>query len=471
MKKAVIPLLCGALVACTPLSPEYVIPSLELSDQFVNSNGGSLFNASSQKWWERLNDPMLNALVARGSQQNLDVQAALARMDAAEASLGTVGVNGLSTGGLDGSIARDSFAGAQTTRRNLSLSGRTVLDLFGGAARRQDQALANFDAAQLNVGVVRLAYLTDLTSAYVQARYFQEAAAITRTTVRSRRQTLNLVNQRREAGEATELEVQRASAQLASSEASLPALEANFSTNVFRIATLLAEPAAPILLNMQRGAAQPRPSGYTNVGLPADLIRNRPDIRSAERSYAAATAAVGVAEAELYPSISLNGNISTGTADSWSFGPNVNIPVFNRGALIANRDVAEANAREAEINWRRTVLSAVEEVQSALTLCLNWRRQLTAYERASQASDRVLELSRESYRGGASTLTDILDAEREVASNRLAVADAIRNYTLSWLEVQITTGQGWLTSPDATGGETMRPQMRSDPLGVAAALR
>ncbi len=151
--------------------------------------------------------------------------------------------------------------------------------------------------------------------------------------------------------------------------------------------------------------------------------------------------------------------------------PTVNIPVFNRRTLITNRDVTEANAREAEINWRRTVLSAVEEVQSALTLCLNWRRQLTAYERASKEAARVLELSRESYRGGVSTLTDILDAERQVASNRLAVADAIRNHTLSWLEVQISTGQGWLTSPDATGGETMRPQMRSDHLGVAAALR
>ena len=210
MKIAVIPFLCGtALVACTPLSPEYVIPSLELSDQFINLSVGSLFNASSQKWWERLNDPMLNALVARGSQQNLDVQAALARMDAAEASLGTVGVNGLSTGGLDGSITRVSFAGTQTTRHSLPLSGQTVPDLFGGAARHQDPALANFDAAQLNVGVVRLAYLTDLTSAYVQARYFQEAAAITRTTMHGRWQTLNLLNQRREAGEATELEMQR----------------------------------------------------------------------------------------------------------------------------------------------------------------------------------------------------------------------------------------------------------------------
>lgn len=469
MNRTILPLLCGAaLVGCERLGPEYQAPSMDLTNQFVNASASSLTNAASVKWWQQLNDPILNQLVERGALQNLDVRTAVERMSAAEAALGQVGLNAQTSGSLSSSALRQDLGGGTTTNRNTSIDGRYVLDLFGGFARGQEQALANFDAAQVNVGVVRLAYLADITGAYVQARYFQEAAAITRTTIRSRRQTLDLVNQRREAGEATELEVQQARSQLASTEASLPILVANFETNVFRIATLLAEPAGPILSRMEAGSAQPRPSGFTTIGHPADLLRNRPDIQVAERNLAAATAAVGVAEAQLYPSITLNGTLGTGSNDSWSFGPSLNIPLLNRGVLQAGRDIAASNAREAELNWRATVLQAVEDVQSALTLCLNWRRQLNSSERASVASASVLDLSRESYRGGAITLTDVLDAERQHANNRLSTADALRNYTLSWMDVQITTGKGWLTAPSATPGETMRPQLRPDPLGVAS---
>ena len=468
MNRSLFPLLCGvALVGCDRLGPDYQAPSIELSNQFTNAAPSSLQNAASSKWWEKLNDPLLNELVARGSSQNLDVQTALERMTSAEAALGTVGLNAQTGGSLTASATRQDFGAGVTTNRNSAIDGRYVLDLFGGFARGQEQALANFDAAQVNVGVVRLAYLADITSAYVQARYFQEAAAITRSTIRSRKQTLDLVSQRRSAGEATELEVQQARSDLASSEAGLPILVANFETNVFRVATLLAEPAQPILGRMQAGSAQPRPSGFTTIGHPADLLRNRPDIQVAERNLAAATAAVGVAEAQLYPSITLNGTLGTGTTDSWSFGPSLNVPVLNRGVLRANQEIAESTAREAELNWRSTVLAAVEDVQSALTLCLNWRRQLTSLERASAASASVLDLSRESYRGGAITLTDVLDAERQHANNRLSMADALRNYTLSWMDVQVTTGRGWLTGQSATHAETMRPQVRPDPLGIS----
>ena len=468
MNRSLFPLLCGvALVGCDRLGPDYQAPSIELSNQFVNAAPSSLQNAASSKWWEKLNDPLLNELVAKGSSQNLDVQTALERMTSAEAALGTVGLNAQTAGGWTASATRQDFGAGVTTNRNSAIDGRYVLDLFGGFARGQEQALANFDAAQVNVGVVRLAYLADITSAYVQARYFQEAAAITRSTIRSRKQTLDLVSQRRSAGEATELEVQQARSDLASSEAGLPILVANFETNVFRVATLLAEPAQPILARMQAGSAQPRPSGFTTIGHPADLLRNRPDIQVAERNLAAATAAVGVAEAQLYPSITLNGTLGTGTTDSWSFGPSLNVPVLNRGVLRANQEIAESTAREAELNWRSTVLAAVEDVQSALTLCLNWRRQLTSLERASAASASVLDLSRESYRGGAITLTDVLDAERQHANNRLSMADALRNYTLSWMDVQVTTGRGWLTGQSATHAATMRPQVRPDPLGIS----
>lgn len=467
MFRTALPLLCSvAVVSCTVVGQDYTTPSIDLSAQFVGGGSTQIVDAASAKWWQQLRDPYLNQLVEKGAKQNLDILTALERINQAEAALGLSGVNAQASGGLTANAGRGGIDGTVANATTSQIDGRFVLDLFGGVARGQEQAAANFRASQMNAGAVRLAYLADITSAYINARYFQEAAAISRGTIQSRRQNLGLVNQRREAGEATELEVQRAQAQLAAAEAGLPLLVASFETSVFRIATLLAEPAGPIMARMQAGAAQPRPHGFTTIGLPADLLRNRPDIQAAERRFAAATAGAGVAEAQLYPSVSIGGSIGTGVNDTWSFGPTVSIPILNRGFLRASQLSAESEAKQAELAWRRAVMGAVEEVQSSLTLCLNWRRQLSAQERSSDAARTVRDLSRDSYRAGAITLTDVLDAESAYANDRLAVADALRNYTLNWMQVQITTGQGWLNAPSATQSEVMRPNPRPDPLGM-----
>jgi multidrug efflux system outer membrane protein len=390
---------------------------------------------------------LLTGLIERGSAQNLDVRTAIERTTAAEAALGRVGLDAQFNGDFDATVTRQNVGDGLRSRRRAGIDGSYLLDMFGEVENRQTQVVANLDAAQLNVGAVNLAYLADITSAYLQARYFQEAATITRTTIRSHRQTLRLVLQRRDAGEATELDVQQARAQLAISEARLPSQTANFETSVFRIATLVAEPAQPILTKMEVAAFQPYPSDPTLVGQPADLLRNRPDVQIAEQNLIAAAAEIGIAQAQLLPSISINGTLETGTGGGWSFGPKLNIPVFNRGALQANQEIAESKAREAELRWRATVLRAVEDVQTALSYSQNWSEQVAHLKRARVASATVLDLSQRSYRSGAIPLTDVLNAERQHAINRLSAADAVRNYALSWMELQIATGQGW--SPTA----------------------
>lgn len=444
MKQIVFSVNCGLLLfGCGTVGPDYIGPKMDLAPTFVASGSSALQNAAQIAWWQRLDDPLLNALVARATAQNFDVQSALERVVAANAAVGTTGANSQVVGSFGATIERQSRNDVVTTVRDAEVNAQYVIDLFGGYKRGQEQALANLDIAKLDVGTVRLALLADLTNSYLQARYYQEAAAITRRTIASRRRTLALVQQRLNVNNATQLELQQARSLLAAAEAPLPVLVANFEVNVFHIATLMAEPAGPLLQRVQSGARQPRPRGFTTVGLPADLLRNRPDVRTAERNLAAATAAIGVAEAALYPSVSLGGTLGTGTTDRWSFGPALSIPLLNRGVLSNRQLVAQSQAREAELDWRQSVLIAVEEVQSALTLCRNWYRQLQFLERAAAASGRVLTLSRESYEEGAVTLTEVLDAERVHAANRLAVADAIRNYTISWMQVQVATGKGW----------------------------
>ncbi|MEO9862812.1 MAG: efflux transporter outer membrane subunit [Yoonia sp.] len=443
MNRLVLPLICGtAFAGCERMGPEYQAPTIELRNNFVNAAPATLENAADLAWWDRLNDPLLTGLIARGSSQNLDVRTAIERSNAAEAALGRVGLNAQLTGGVEAAVTRQNFDDGPTTLSNSRASGSYVVDLFGEHENRQTQAQANLGAAQANVDTVRLAYLADITNAYLQARYYQEAAAISRMTVRSRRQTLRQITQRRDVGDATELDVQRARSELATSEATLPTRFAQFETSVFRIATLLAEPAQPIMTKMQAAAFQPRPHGTSPVGHPADLIRNRPDVRAAEQDLIAATAAIGIAEAQLLPSILLSGTLSAGATDGWSFGPKLSIPILNRGALQANQQIAESQARTAELTWRATVLKAVEEVQIALSLSQNLQQKVTHLEHARDASKAVVDLSRRSYQSGVVPFTDVLNAERQHAANQLAVADALREYAVSWMDLQIATGQG-----------------------------
>lgn len=439
---------------------------MDLAPEFVLGGSASLLDGMVDPWWQRLNDPMLDELVIRGAAQNLDVRSAIERITAANAVLGQTGLNAQTNGAVAANAQRLESDGNAETSTNAVVNAGYVFDLFGGFTRGQERSVANLEAAQLDVGTIRLAYLADLTNSYLQARYFQEAAAITRQSIASRRETLSIVNERRAVEEATELEVQQARSLLASAQAPLPILVANFEVNVFHIATLLAEPATPLLEMMQSGAPQPRPSGFTTIGLPADLLRNRPDVRVAERNLAAATAQIGVAEAQLYPSVELTGTLGAGTGDQWSFGPFVTVPLLNRGVLRGRQQVAESNARGAELEWRNTVLQAVEDVQVALTLCLNWNKQIQHLERAAVSSRTVLRLSRESYQLGEATLTDVLDAERINANNRLALADARRNYAISWMQVQVATGRGWGVAEISTLSEVSAPELTLDPLGI-----
>lgn len=466
-----------ALASCA-VGPDYTAPGIEVPGRFLHAGDSALLNAAAEYWWLKLNDPLLADYVDRGHQANLSVAAALERIREAQAALGRAGLNAQTSGSLTVAAERSPNIFGQTDD---SLSGRFnaayILDVFGGAKRGREQALAMYEAAQFDAGVVRLAFLSDITDAYLQARYFQTAAAITRSTIEGRRQLLGLVQELRSAGSATQLDVEQARRLLKSAEARLPGLEAGFESNVFRLATLLAAPAEPILAEMRQRQPQPRPVGFDGAGIPANLLRNRPDIRVTERQLAAAVAAVGVAEAQLYPSLTLGGSINAvdaalgGYNDGWAFGPTLNLPVLNRGVLNANREVAQSQARQAEIAWRNRVLGAVEEVQRALSQCLYLGQQVNKLQETQVYSQRVLELSRSVFRAREVSLTEVIDAEIALAQDQLNLAAARRDFALAWAQLQVAAGKGWAAAGVQTDLERRNPDLRRDPLGLAGLFR
>ncbi len=432
------------LASCVAVGPDYSQPQMSLSSHFVNGGSSALTDAAVQRWWTGLNDPLLNDLVNRGLGQNLDIKTARARISQAEAAARRSGLPSQVRGDLTAQAGRERESNGNIDDTNsVGADAAFVFDLFGGARRGREAAQANLTSARYDEGTVRLAYLAEITDAYVNARYFQNVAWITRQAIQSRRETLNIVTQQVNAGDATSVDEAQARALLRTAEAALPSQQANFEANVFRIATLLAEPAGPILARMTQGAGQPVPNQLTASGTPADLLRNRPDVRAAERDLAAATAAIGVAEAQLYPSLTLSGFISGGEDRTWAFGPTLRLPVLNRGVLTANRDEAEARAREAELAWRGTVLQAVEEVQSADSATRYWRSQVGAQRAAAQANNEVRELTSQTFRAGDTVLTDVLDADRRALDNRISLAANLRDLSKSWIQLQVATGRGW----------------------------
>jgi multidrug efflux system outer membrane protein len=318
-----------------------------------------------------------------------------------------------------------------------------VVDLFGGIKRQRESASASLTAAKAEAETVRLAWLAELLSAYSNARFYQEVMALTRTTINTRDETVAITRSQFEAGAATEYEVAEAQALLSTARASLPQYAALYDANIYAIATLLNEPAGPIVAQMQKGAPQLRTPSNVRAGVPADLLRNRPDVRSAEADLAAAMANVGVAEAALYPSLSLTGTVGrSDTANSWGFGPQFALPVFNQGALRANRDAKISTAKQAEITWRASVNKAVEDVQVAQSNLSRYRQRASLLRTAAEDYGRALTLAQQNYRNGAITLLNLLETDRNTASARISAASAVNDAAQAWATLKIATGAG-----------------------------
>lgn len=443
--KAALPLLL--LVSACTVGPDFKTPQMTLAARFADGGGTPAGDVALQRWWTALHDPILDALADRGLAQNLGIQTAMERINQAEAALRATGTVALVNGDLEGNVRRSQAAsGIIDTQSSGTAAGTFVIDLFGGEARTRQQAQADLEASTLDVGTARLAFLSSLVGSYIDARYYQAARAVTLSLIDSRQQTLGLVQRQRDAGLATDLDVLQSQALLEETRATLPVFEQGFHAAVYAIATLLAEPAQPILAAMQRGAAQPAAPRGDEAGLPAELLRNRPDVRAAEQTYAAAVAGVGIAEAQLYPSLTLVGTVTTSSQPTWGFGPAFVIPVLDQPVLRANRDQAISVAKQAELKWRSTVLQAVQEVQTAQGATIRGRRTVSAQQAATTTYARARELSRTTYEAGTTTFLDLLDAERSAGQTQLALALATRNLANNWVSLQIAAGRGWATA-------------------------
>ncbi len=409
------------------------------------------------QWWRAFGDRTLDGLLETGQAENLDIRQAKARLDAAEAAITVAGAGGFPslTLGAAHTISRESGPMRRTpgyVHTSLySLSSNWLIDIFGEVRSQVQSAQAGRDAARASADVARLAVSSAIATSYVDARFHQELRSIAAKTIESRRRTLGLTRLQFNQGIASALDVARAEEAVQAVEAELPFHDANFRRSVHRLSTLVGQPAGSLVPVIESVSGQPYPSWRAQSGVPADLLRNRPDIRQSEFEFISAVADIGFAWSQLFPSISLSGSITPsfvrtsaarGALTSWSFGPTLRLPIFDGGRLRANVSIAVARAEEKQAAWRASVLKAVEEVENALTSYNRETITQNALNVRVASAQRAVNLSGAAYRGGVSSLFELLNAERQLYEAQVSRAQSRRNLALQFIALNIAVGRG-----------------------------
>jgi multidrug efflux system outer membrane protein len=428
------------LLSGCAVGPVFTPAVMELPDRYERLAPLSKASETDLNWWQNFNDPLLTRLTETALQGNLDLAQSQARLREADALARRDG-NQLS-GAADLSTTRSSVSGG--SENILGIGAR--IGLFGEQRWRAKGALQRLEAARFDTLEARRTVLAELGIAYVSLRFSQASLVTREQDLNSRQRTLRDVQQLLDANEATQLDLLRAQTLVSETRTQIPSLQADLVRQRNRISTLLGMPVGTLPVDLGYRGLQPVPVMRAASGVPADLLRSRPDIRQAERLYAAAVSDLGVAEAARYPSLSLRGVITapvSGGAQSESLIAGLSMPLFNQPALAASADAANAKVQQAYLSWQRAVLTAVEEVENAQA---NLQASVAATAEAERLVDmnrRALTLSRDLLSNrGEITVLDVLDQERALSEARALHASSLRDLAADYIILHTVLGQG-----------------------------
>lgn len=429
-------MLCAlTLAACATVGPDYAPPEPELPDTWQTAHAEDRSPAEAASWWEAFGDPLMTSLVKRALEGNKDVDAALARLNESRARLGMSEAARFPA--LDASAsARTGSSGGRPTTETYSagLDASWEIDLFGGTARAIEAARAELGARREALGHVHVTLAAEVALVYIQLRADQSRLASARSLVALLEEESSMVFARRSAGLASELDLTESREGLASARADVPPLEVRVHESMNRLSVLLGLHPGQLHAELSGPAPVPVPPAEIAVGVPADLLRRRPDIREAERRLAAATARVGVATAELYPSLTLTGSVGvealsagdlfSSGSEAWGVGPTLRWQVFRAGAIRRSIEAEGALVAGAMAAYEQTVLAALEDVENALVAYRKTAEKagflMQAHSEASQ-SERITAVM---YRTGLKDYESLITARRRTASlsDRLILA-------------------------------------------------
>jgi len=471
--------LIAGLSACAA-GPSYRTPKPDVPSSFVSASPVPPVAASAQPpapmpdlatWWRALNDEELNSLVDRAVKSNLDLKIALDRLQ--QARTYEVVVVGHALPEIDASAAAGRGTGTDLTRGRAeqglvsanNTSGLThintlvgfdavwELDLFGKFRREFEAARAETQAARAARCDVLTAVVADVVRAYIDLRGFQVRAGILHKASDVLRESLQLVDIRYQRGITNELDVALATRELATLEAQIAPVEAQVNAAEYTLAVLVGEYPENMTQELSKPDLIPSMPAAAAPGVPLDLLKRRPDIQQAERELAAATGRIGVATANLFPQVALVGAIGSqrqgwGTTPSvskhiWSFGPGAVWPLLDFGALDAEVDIAGLEAHASMVNYRKTILNAVQQVDTSFDAYRAQQARIEQLSTAMIAGQRAVDLAAERYDRGLTDFLNVVDAERRFYDLQEQYAEAQVTEGEQFVQLYKSLGGGW----------------------------
>lgn len=464
MKRAVALLL---LAGCT-VGPDYTEPETKSQDSFESGQGLAKADPVVVEWWRQFNDPILDRLIERALGGNRDVRTATALLREARALYSQEQLNLLPTVTAGGGYTRTLTSTAvlpnqsrDTRSFNYWSAGFDAfweIDLFGRIRRENEAAFAEVGAAEANRRDVLVTLLAEVARNYFEYRGSRYQLEVAKRNAKNQEESLKFVTTRFEAGRGTELDVQRAKAELQSTLALIPPIEADAQRAKNRLAVLIGEQPTRFQLDAPPPTPLDKVPALVAVGRPEDLLRRRPDIRRAERFLAASTARIGVATADLFPRLTFNGTFGPQAQTipglfqagsmAYSFGPQLSWAAFDLGRVAARMRAADAHADADLGRYEQTVLLALEETENALTLVARTRERRDALVAAVDASEKAAALADARYQGGAVDYLASLDAQRQVLSFQLQLSESQTRTVTSLIALYKALGGGWEVLPE-----------------------
>jgi len=460
------------------VNPKVRTPKARASRQWSEppAHGIVVESPAVREWWKTFQDSTLDALVERAVESNLDLRIAAARVTEARAargvsasallpSVGTSdgytrvrggiaqGLNG--AGVIPGSPAPRSslLAPFETSVFQSGFDASWELDFFGGVRHGVDAATADAQAAEEGRRDAQVTVLAEIGRNYLETRGIQKRLEITRSNVETQRQTLELTRVRYEAGLATDLDVARAAAQLATTQAAIPSLESGLARGIYRLGVLLGEEPGALRTELERKAPLPSVPSSIPIGLPSDLLLRRPDVRQAEAEIAAATARLGVARSDLFPKFTLTGlagrqgagfsGLALGAGNFFSLGPGVRLPIFAGGRIRSNIAVQDSRLQQAVTQYENAVLKSLEDVENGLVAYSREQERRDKLQQAVDESRRAVELASELYLRGLGDFLSVLDAQKSRYALEDELAQSETNVVVDLVSLYKALGGGW----------------------------
>lgn len=490
-------LLTAALATACTVGPDYEPPDFgaaTVPDQWRTAVETEMAADTTdlEMWWTSFNDTLLTDLIRRAELGNLSLQAAVGRVVEARAIRGVAkggyypdivlggaytyqklsenGLQGASSGGAsDGaSLLTDPF---DSWTFGLDLSWE--IDLFGKVRRTVESATAQLQASVEDYRDVLVTMYAEVGSAYVDARSFQVRLDFALQNVEAQRRSLQLTRDRFRAGLTSALDVAQAEQNLAQTESTVPSLQIGLEASLNRLAVLLGQAPGALHEELEERLGLPRPDDKVAYGIPADLLRRRPDVRRAERQLAAQTARIGIATAELYPSLSIGGSVGVESLDFenlddsgslfWGIAPSISLPLFTGGKLKNQVRAEEARTQQALAAYEQVVLRALEEVQNALVAYGQEKERRDRLLQAVNASQRAVDLVQTQYVSGLTNFQNYLDAQRSLFRQQDDLAQSAGQVVNNLITLNRALGGGW--SPSAAA----MPELSASAAGPASA--